>query len=124
MALATVLSISTTNALNNSMFDLLPTTFSSMKKISPLCEAAAKGDLIKVQQLIKNGIDVNKKSNGMQPIHYAARYNRVEIIKALVTAGSEVHTPCDKGFTAKRHAELSNAKEAEALLHRLRRKSA
>ena len=121
LALVSVLSITTINAVNNVNFELPLTFINSKKKISPICEAAAKGDIVKVKQLIKSGVNVNKKSNGMQPIHYAARHNRVEIIKLLVTAGSHVHARSDKGYTAKKYANLSNAKEAEALLHRLRR---
>ena len=74
-------------------------------------------------EIIKAGADVNAKSNGMMPIHYAAKYNRVEIIKALITAGSEIHKPCDKGYTPVRHAQKSNAKEAEMFLKRFKKKN-
>ncbi|RCW90196.1 ankyrin repeat domain-containing protein [Winogradskyella arenosi] len=90
-------------------------------KVSPLCKAVAKGDLQEVNKLIEAGADVNAKSNGLMPIHYAAKYNRVEIIKALITAGSEIHRSCDAGFTPVRYAEKSNAKEAASFLKRFKK---
>jgi ankyrin repeat protein len=86
--------------------------------VSPLCTAVARGDIEKVEQLINNGVDVNQKSNGMLPIHYAAKFNRVEIIKLLITAGSEIHSFSDDGLTAIRYAEKTNAKEALSFLKR------
>lgn len=49
--------------------------------IAALCKAVAKGNLEEVNKLLKAGVDVNEKSNGLMPIHYAAKYNRVEILK-------------------------------------------
>ncbi|MBT8244060.1 MAG: ankyrin repeat domain-containing protein [Winogradskyella sp.] len=66
-------------------------------------------------------MDVNEKSNGMMPIHYAARYNRVEVIKVLITAGSKIHATCDKGLTAVSHAEKTNAAEAAQFLKRFKK---
>jgi ankyrin repeat protein len=43
---------------------------------------------------------------------YAAKYNKVEILKLLVKHGADLRKRSDKGFTAKRYAQLSNAKEA------------
>lgn len=88
---------------------------------SPLCLAIVQGDTEAVEMLISQGEDVNEKSNGMMPIHYAAKYNRVEIIKALITAGAEVHATCDKGFTPLKYAKMSNATESEQFLKRFKR---
>ncbi|MFK7833084.1 MAG: ankyrin repeat domain-containing protein [Winogradskyella sp.] len=93
-------------------------------EISPLCKAVATGNTDEVNRLIGNGADVNAKSNGMMPIHYAAKYNRVELIKVLITAGSEIHESCDKGYTALRHAEKSHAKDAALFLKRFKKKTA
>ncbi|MDA8768712.1 ankyrin repeat domain-containing protein [Winogradskyella sp.] len=57
----------------------------------------------------------------MQPIHYAARHNRVDIIKVLITVGSDIHTPCDKGYSVIRHAQKTNAVEAAEFLKRFKR---
>ena len=89
--------------------------------VSPLCKAVAVGDIDEVKRLIENGAEVNQKSNGMMPIHYAAKYNRVEIIKVLITAGSEIHTPCDQGYTALRHAQKAKASDAAQFLKRFKK---
>lgn len=84
--------------------------------VSPFCQSIAKGDLETVKKLIELGTDVNQKSNGMTPAMYAARYNRVEILKLLVEKGAKLDVKSDKGYKAIKYAELSNAKDALAYL--------
>lgn len=93
-------------------------------EVSPLCKAVATGNVEEVERLLRNGVDVNAKSNGMMPIHYAAKYNRVELIKVLITAGSKIHEACDKGFTALRYAENAKANDAALFLKRFKKKTA
>ena len=121
LALALSLSIPTVNASNPEILSIPISVVEENTNVSALCTAVAKGDIEKVKQLLNNGVDVNKKSNGMQPIHYAARHNRVDIIKVLITAGSDIHTPCDKGYTAISHAQKTNAVEAAEFLKRFKR---
>ncbi|MAO08368.1 MAG: hypothetical protein CL596_06620 [Alteromonas sp.] len=85
---------------------------SKNKNVTPLCLAISKGDVDGVKKLIELGVDIEKKSNGLEPIHYAARYNQVEIMKALVEGGANIHSKCDKGHTALDYAKLSNATDA------------
>ncbi len=85
-------------------------------KVSSFCVSIAKGDMDIVKRLIELGEDVNQKSNGMTPVMYAARYNRTEILKLLISKGAKLKTKSDKGFTAKKYAELSNAKEALVII--------
>jgi len=119
LVLAFGLCISSLNATNvTSILDKGIET--SIVEVSPLCIAVAVGDMDKVKMLIDNGIDVNTASNGMLPIHYAAKYNRVELIKVLITAGSEIHTPCEKGLTALKYAEKFNATDAAQFLKRFK----
>jgi len=47
---------------------------------------------------------------------YAARYNKVEIVKLLLANGAKSNVKDDKGFTALKHAELSNASETVEIL--------
>lgn len=121
LALALSLSIPTLNASNPEILSTPISVVEDNTNVSALCIAVAKGEIEKVKQLLNNGVDVNKKSNGMQPIHYAARHNRVDIIKVLITAGSDIHTPCDKGYSAIRHAQKTNAVEAAEFLKRFKR---
>ncbi|WP_179374487.1 ankyrin repeat domain-containing protein [Winogradskyella wichelsiae] len=121
LALALGFSVSNLNASNGLLTSKTNEVIIKTVEVSALCKAVAMGNLEEVNGLIKNGADVNAKSNGMMPIHYAAKYNRVEIIKALITAGSEIHESCDKGITAVRYAEKSNAKDAEMFLKRFKK---
>ena len=88
----------------------------TLVKVSPFCISVAKGDLETVKKLINLGTDVNQKSNGMTPAMYAARFNRTEILKLLISNGANLKVKSDKGMTAKKYAELSNAKEAKGII--------
>ncbi len=85
-------------------------------EINSFCKAIMKGDFETVKKLIELGEDVNQKSLGMAPIHFAARYNQTEILELLIANGANVKKRCDKGYTAKKYAELSNATEALEVL--------
>ena len=124
LALALGFSISNLNATNKSLTSNLNEVIEKTVEVSPLCKAVATGNIEEVNKLIKAGADVNEKSNGMMPIHYAAKFNRVEIIKVLITAGSKIHKPCDLGYTALRHAQKTKAVEAEQFLKRFKDKNA
>ena len=78
--------------------------------------AISKGDIEVVKKFIEYGSDVNEKSNGMTPLMLAARYNKVEIIKILLSNGANLNAKDEKGFTALKYAELSHANEAVQLL--------
>jgi ankyrin repeat protein len=123
LAIALGFSISNLNATNEVLDSNPEVETLRATGVSPLCKAAATGDLEEVNRLIKAGVDVNEKSNGMMPIHYAAKYNRVDIIKALITGGSKIHQSCEQGYTALRHAQKTHAVEAENFLKRFKDKS-
>ncbi len=83
---------------------------------SPLCAAIVKGDLEAVKLFIEYGADVNETSNGITPLMFAARYNRADIIKALLKGGANKDTKDERGNTALKYAEKFKANEAiEAL---------
>ncbi len=91
-------------------------TINTTKEISTFCKAILQGDLETVKKLIDLGEDVNKKSLGMTPAHFAARYNKPEILKVLIENGANLKTKCDKGFTVKKYAELASADDALEVL--------
>ncbi|WP_350290604.1 ankyrin repeat domain-containing protein [uncultured Croceitalea sp.] len=102
------------NETNN---DLVANTEVTTKvEVSSFCKAIIKGDIETVQKLIELGEDVNKKSLGMTPSHFAARYNKPEILQLLINNGANLKTRCDKGYTVKKYAELSNAMDALEVL--------
>lgn len=86
-------------------------------EISSFCKAIVKGDIETVKRLIELGENVNKKSLGMTPAIFAARYNKVDILKVLIKNGANLKLRCDKGYTIKKYAELSNATEVLAVLN-------
>ena len=81
-------------------------------EINTFCKAVMQGDVTTVQRLITLGEDVNQKSLGMTPAMFAARYNKVEVLKLLINNGADLKLKSNQGFTVKRYAELSNATEA------------
>ena len=85
---------------------------SNYNSTNPLCVAISKGDAATAKKIIEYGADVNETYNGMTPLMIAARYNNVEMITVLLEKGANIRTKDEKGNTALKHAELSNAKEA------------
>ena len=81
-------------------------------EVNPFCKAIMTGDIDMVKKLIDLGEDVNQKSLGMTPAIYAARYNKAEILELLIDSGANLKTKSDKGYTAKKYAEMSNATAA------------
>lgn len=118
LAVATFCTLATTGLsameLSNSPFAM--NSERTTLELSSFCKAVMQGDLETVKRLIELGEDVNQKSLGMAPIHYAARYNKVEVLKELIANGADLKLKCDKGFTAVKYAQLSNAAEALAVL--------
>ncbi len=83
---------------------------------TPLCTAIFKGDLATVKKFIEYGADVNEESNGMTPLMFAARYNKVDIIKYLLERGADKEAKDEKGYTALKYAEFSKSQDALAVL--------
>ena len=118
IAIALGFSFTTLHASNS----IMPTsTYETVTKrlVDPFCISIAKGDLDTVKKLIELGQDVNKKSNGLTPAMYAAKYNRLDILKLLVDKGAKLDVKSAKGMTAEKYAELSNAKDALAYIKEL-----
>jgi len=99
------------NGTNTDNVNIAATTLTSAE-INSFCKAIMNGDIDTVRKLIALGEDVNRKSLGMTPAIFAARYNKAEILQLLIENGANLKIKSDKGHTAKEYAELSNAKEA------------
>jgi ankyrin repeat protein len=91
----------------------------AQSEITPFCMSIVKGDFETVKKLISLGADVNEKSLGLTPAMYAAKFNKVEILKFLVEHGADLRKRSEQGFTARRYAQLSNAQDALEYLESL-----
>lgn len=89
--------------------------------VNPFCKAIMKGDVETVKKLIELGADVNEKSVGLTPAMFAARYNKAEILQLLIEDGANLKVKSDRGLTAEKYAEMSNALEALAVLKSARK---
>ncbi|WP_340202975.1 ankyrin repeat domain-containing protein [Ascidiimonas sp. W6] len=88
----------------------------SVVLVNDFCMAIIKGDKTTVEKFIELGENVNQQSNGMTPAMYAARYNRTEILKALIQHGANLKTKSAEGHRALKYAELSGANEAAEII--------
>ena len=108
------------NASNTILSSKVNSVNINPSEANPLVKAVATGDTKAVDSFIKQGVDINAEYNGMLPIHYAAKYNRVDILKALITAGADVHVASDSGLTPVRYAEKFGANDAAQFLKRFK----
>ena len=86
-------------------------------ELNSFCKAIMKGDIDTVKKLINLGENVNKKSLGMTPAIFAARYNKAKILELLIDNGADLRIPCNKGWGIEKHAKLSNAEAVLAVLN-------
>ncbi len=81
--------------------------------VSPFCKLIKMGNYEAVKALIEAGEDVNKKSFGLTPLMFAARYNKAKIVQLLIANGAQLSTKSDKGkITALEMAKRSKAHDA------------
>ncbi|PQJ69201.1 MULTISPECIES: ankyrin repeat domain-containing protein [Polaribacter] len=81
--------------------------------VSAFFKLIQMGNYEAVKALIETGENVNKKSNGLTPLMFAARYNKAKIAKLLIENGAKLKTKSDRGnMTALDMAKRSNAIDA------------
>ncbi|XP_046862319.1 myotrophin-like [Xenia sp. Carnegie-2017] len=63
--------------------------------------AVKNGDLDKVRELVeRKGCSVNSElMNGRNPLHFAADYGQLEVLKYLISKGANVNLPDKHGIT-------------------------
>jgi len=70
------------------------------KPATSLHQAAAEGDIERVEQLMSEGADLNNKDTmGRTPLHLATRYARGNIAKLLIAEGANVDATNEDGWT-------------------------
>lgn len=93
----------------------------SIKDLTPLSIAVVKGNFDTTKKFLEFGSDINQKSGAMAmtPLMYAARYNKVELMKLLVANGANVKAKSKIGATALKYAKAANAHGAVKYLKSL-----
>ena len=87
------------------------------QKPSPLVEAAIRGNLDRVRELVSSGTDVNESDEfGWLPIHRAAANNRDEVVTYLLTEGSAFEARGSDQWTPLHLACVSGSSRAVAAL--------
>lgn len=109
IAVALSFMAATLNATNRTSTSSYSLEIIKTSEISSFCLAIIKGDIETVEKLLNLGTNVNEISLGLTPAMYAAKYNKIEILKLLVKKGADLSRRSENGFTAKRYAQLSNA---------------
>ena len=74
-----------------------PTHTYNWLRISPLHEAARRGDLKEVKQLLKSGVDLTARDEHLRstPLAWAAKYGQLKVVKFLIARGAPKSLPDD-----------------------------
>lgn len=86
---------------------------------APLAEAAAEGDMARVEALLAQGADVDAaQGDGMTALHWAARHGSVGMTEVLLAAGAELEPTTRLGAYTPLHmaAELGRHQVVDRLL--------
>jgi hypothetical protein len=87
------------------------------KRNSALIQAANKGDVRLIQQLISEGVDLDTRDyNNRTSLMLAARYGHVEVLKLLLAAGADPNYKNQWGTTALGWAKREKQAEATRIL--------
>ncbi|XP_074486289.1 uncharacterized protein ank2a isoform X7 [Sebastes fasciatus] len=79
--------------------------------------AARAGNIDKVLDFLKNGVDISTcNQNGLNALHLAAKEGHKDLVEELLERGAPVDSPTKKGNTALHIAALAGQKEVVRLL--------
>ena len=83
-----------------------------------LCYWSGSGDADEARDLIARGINIDEQDElqQMTALHYAAMYNRIEIVQELVRAGAALDVQDDDQQTALQMAQEEGYVEIAAVL--------
>lgn len=85
--------------------------------LTDLMQAAGAGDLGRLQELIRYGVNVNERSlNGSTALMFAARNNHVDVVRLLLAAGADSQIKTDKGNTAHNFAAKAGHQQVLQIL--------
>lgn len=70
---------------------VLTTALGAQQRVSPIADAAMRGDQAAVRDLLKQGADVNgAQGDGMSALHWAAERGDAELAEMLIYAGANI----------------------------------
>uniref|UniRef100_A0A3B5QGB4 Myotrophin n=1 Tax=Xiphophorus maculatus TaxID=8083 RepID=A0A3B5QGB4_XIPMA len=78
--------------------------------------ALKNGEVNEVQGVLKTGEDVNQSLEGRKPLHYAADFGQVDMIKYLLHKGADVNATDKHGLTPLMYACFEDHKECAKIL--------
>ena len=99
------------NSVNTNYYNVI-----SQLKVSTFVKLIQLNDLHAVGNLVNAGENINKKTIGMTPLMYAARQNKVAIVKLLLSEGAKLKTKSERGYSALEYAKMSKATESYELI--------
>ena len=85
-------------------------------KVNSFVKLIQLNDYHAVRNLVNAGENIDKKSVGMTPLMFAARQNKVAIVKLLISEGAKLKTESKNGHTALEYAKMSHATESYDLI--------
>lgn len=110
LCIATLSTVSANTPLTNNTVEV------NYPDLTTFFKLIKEGNYSAVEAMIKNGEDVNKKSKGLTPLMYAARYNKADIVKLLIDNGAKLKAKSERGFTALKWAQLAKADKSIAVI--------
>lgn len=103
--------------------DMPPAKFPepSTQAQAALWDSAKSGDVMAVRKAITAGADVNaldtrRSRSGRRPLNWAAFYDHVEVIEALLANGADINGTNLTGFTPLHHAAENNSDNSASVL--------
>uniref|UniRef100_A0A8C5I9Y9 Ankyrin-2-like n=1 Tax=Gouania willdenowi TaxID=441366 RepID=A0A8C5I9Y9_GOUWI len=88
-----------------------------LKSNTSFLRAARAGNIDKVLEFLKNGVDISTcNQNGLNALHLAAKEGHTELVEELLQRGADVDSSTKKGNTALHIAALAGQKEVVRLL--------
>ncbi len=83
----------------------------------PLHDAAMRGNVKKINELLKKGVEVDSKNDtGSTALHWAAFKGHLDVAKVLIRHGADVNALSDRGSTPLRLATTHEKSEMIILL--------
>lgn len=109
--------INATELPSNESFTVL-----KYEDVNTFCKLIKEGNYDAVLAMINSGENINKKSTGLTPLMFAARYNRADIAQLLIEKGAKLKIKSNRGLTALKWAKLAKAKETMKVIEKAMKK--